>query len=109
LQNADELEEALKKCDYDWEIIEAAREYFDRYICARDLKDLMIKEAQDIFDTFCGSDSQHEDEKSRRKEYAMLAIKQKPVVKSMMFCLYDGRLERLHSLGLKLIYNEGKV
>jgi hypothetical protein len=103
-----QLVEELQKCDYDWEIIECAKEFYQAYIIACKIKDDSIKKAQELYNEFEPKRFKGLDEAAVRKQYAMIACAQKGVIRPMMFCLYDGRLNRLHDLSRKVILSEGK-
>ena len=105
------LIEELQKCDYDWEIIECAKDFYQMYVAACNVKDESVKKAQELYDNFISEHSdliKDMDKAVIRKHYAMIACAQKSIICSMMFCLYDNKLNRLHDLSRKILLSEGK-
>jgi len=100
----DDLVDKLRSYDYDWEVVEGAKELYGRYIAAKtqadEWKDKAAKLAAPLM---AGKDLKDPD---CRKEFAMVACKQAPALKTMMFLIYDGRLARLRQFHQKLVDNE---
>lgn len=105
----DELVARLREYDYDFEVVEGGREFYRRYEKAKEATDYQRAGAEDMFRSAkLLAHGLHPDDKvAERKEFAKIACAQPPVVKSMMFSLYDGRAERLDAMVRKLILTEG--
>ncbi len=105
----DALVAKLREYDYDFEVVEGGREFYRRYERAKETADYQRAEAHDMFlaAKSLASGLQPDDKVAERKEFARIACAQPPVVKSMMFALYDGRTERVDAMVRKLILTEG--
>lgn len=105
-----QLVDELRACDYDWEVIECAKEFYQKYVAACNIRDNILKKATELYEDFKVRfpNYKYVDPKVVRKEYAIIACSQKGMIRPMMFCLYDGRLNRLHDLSRKIILSEGK-
>ncbi len=106
IKSEQQLSDELYKCDYDWEVIEFAKEFYQIYVEASNIKDDALKEAQKLYDNFKSDQS---DNAAIRKEYAMIACVQNNIVRQMMFCLYDNKPNRLHDYCRKVVLSEGKT
>jgi len=117
----EELVENLFKFDYDWEIIQIAKEYFKKYLEVKETRSKIIKEATRKYEKF--KKKYHNDfwvsvsnktEKTKykqlaetaRKEYAQLANSQPPYIKTLMFLIYDNNTEKLNKFYKKKILSE---
>lgn len=100
-----ELVSELRACDYDFEVIETVLPFYYRYQKALAYADGLRDEAKGIVDLFR---SDKEDEVARRKDLAMSISKKRGPVKSFVFSLYDGKLDRVKTLHKKIVMNEGK-
>jgi len=97
----------LQACDYDWEIIESAKEFYQRYETACCVADGFQKTAEKLTNEFFAEPSNADKTNpSVRKQFAMIACNQHGLVRAMMFCTYDGKLDRLNNLRRKFILNE---
>jgi hypothetical protein len=105
----DGLVAKLREYDYDFEVVEGGREFYRRYEKAKEAADYQRAEAHDMFRSAqIVANGLHPDDKvAERKEFARVACTQPPVVKSMMFALYDGRTERVDAMVRKMILTEG--
>jgi len=99
----------LQACDYDWEIIESAKEFYKQYvtICqeVQEIQDDASNLTKEFFLTRL--DAERADPLVR-KDFATLACKQQGMVRTMMFCLYDNKLDRINNLRRKFILSGGK-
>jgi hypothetical protein len=107
-----ELVKKLRDCDYDWETIDAAKQFYERYRAACKLTDDAMKIARRLHSEFL-ADALPEwagggDLVKQRKEYAQIACAQGGLIRPMMFALYDGKVDRLNALRKKIILTEGK-
>ena len=109
ITSEDELVTRLREYDYDFEVVEGGREFYQRYGKAKELADYQRAEAEDTFRSAqLLAKGLHPDDKiAQRKEFARIACAQPSAVKSMMFALYDGRTERVDAMVRKLILTEG--
>jgi len=112
----DDLAEYLKKCDYDWEIIESAKELYARYTAAvEDARAWMCeagkKAGEASADVMFAAVARKKDPplpgtKEHRKGFAAIAVRQHSVIKTMMFLIYDSKWDRLKALVRKLVRDE---
>jgi hypothetical protein len=105
------LEDSLKQCDYDWEIIESAKEFYRRYLAACAIRDRVVSKATWTMMAFALVwPSGQGDEKARRKEFAINhALQLDGMAKPIAFCLYDGRTGKLEALRRKIVMLEGRM
>jgi hypothetical protein len=109
IETEQQLIEDLQKCNYDWEIIECAKDFYQMYNMASKIKDDALKKAQELHDDFkLNHLNDQEDKIATKKRYAMIACSQEKNIRSMMFCIYDNKLEKLHNFCRKIILSEGK-
>lgn len=108
ITNEKELLDYLQLCDYDWEIRESAKEIFNRYLKAVELKNLILKRAEEVFNNFIDSTM---DERERKKNFALYlnGIDDELInfIRPVAFCLYDNRKDKLEKFCGKLITTEG--
>lgn len=110
IRSEEQLEAMLHSYEYDFEIIESAKVLYARCMVAEGIALEMRQEAEERFAGFMGSDGGRiEPETARRKEYAKLACAQRPIIKSMMFSLYDGKEQQVRDMIRKVIRNEGRM
>lgn len=99
-----DLVDKLRSYDYDWEVIEGAKELYGRYAAAKAQADGWREKAAELAaPLMAGKDLK---DPACRKEFAMTACRQAPALKTMMFLIYDGRLARLSQFHQKLVDNE---
>lgn len=105
-----QLEDALRKCDYDWEIIDSAKEFYRQYVVACSVRDDVFNEARVLIENFNKQWPLNEgDPRQRKKEFAVNWVKDKKrFFRSAAFLLYDGNENKLNSLGKKIILNKGE-
>lgn len=119
VEDEKDLAEKLKSYDYDWEVVDEAKRLYARYQRAVDQADAWAIEAARLAgetdlravqtlaarhgELVTAGDPRH------RKEFARVAGSQVPMVRTMMFLLYDRRYERLANLRERLIANECKT
>jgi len=102
----------LQECDYDWETIESAKTFYERYLVACKIQNDAMKVARklhsrfmaDVLPDWAGGGGSV----ATRKEYAQLACAQSGIIRPMMFCLYDDKIDKLNALHKKIIITEGK-
>lgn len=123
----EQLANDLKACNYDWEVVESAKEFYRRYEVAVKLKNDVVFEALEFFEKFKKEwdlkkptpvkrnwQFNMEEQRLRKKEFALLLNKASfnnlpsKLVRPMAFCLYDNKQERLHELCRKIVLTEGK-
>lgn len=110
IQSEQQLEEFLHSFEYDFEIIESAKVLYARCKVAEGLALDMRQEAERKLKEFEASGGALiEPQSAKRKEYAKIACTQRPVIKSMMFSLYDGKEQQVKNMIRKVIRNEGKL
>jgi hypothetical protein len=103
----DALVAKLREYDYDFEVIESAKEFFRRYVLAlRDATRMRADAEEACSGTLVGL-AGLERGPEHRKRFAAVACSREPAVRSMMFALYDGRLERVDAMVRKLILAGG--
>ena len=108
IKNEQELEDFLHSFEYDFEIIESAKVLYARCKVAEEIAINLQRKATEMLMEFeCGE--QLVDPVVRRKTYAKIACAQNPVVKTMMFALYDGNSQQMKNMVRKIIRAEGKV
>jgi hypothetical protein len=108
----EQLVDLLKSRDYDFEIIESAKELYARCMVAAATADEWIAEARRLFAEFNADEMMKQLEdlpKLRRKEFARIACEQEPAVKTAMFALYDGREDQVADLRQRIIDSEGYI
>lgn len=91
----------LREYDYDFEVIESAKEFYTKYIKIKEQVNQYLDLATKIFAST--NINENDDIKLKRKQFAQVACAQHPIVKSALFSLYDGKLDRIHSLTQKII------
>jgi len=111
VRSEDELVEKLKEYDYDWEIVEAARELYTKYCEVVAQADAWAAVATDKFNELMGElpDDLDRSSAEHRKRFAMVACRQHSMVRTMMFLLYDDRKERFSNLRKRIIKTEAKL
>lgn len=108
VSSEDELVAKLREYDYDFEIIAGCREFYARYRKARDEALGLRLEAEEKHRQAMESMGATSDTADiRRKFFAQIACSQTKAVKSMMFALYDGKMERVNAIVRHLILSEG--
>lgn len=110
VQSEQELVEKLKEYNYDWEIVESAKELYARYCNAEKQASAWSAEASDMFDRLLGELQEFEaGSAEHRKRFARVACQQHSMVRTMMFLLYDNRKERFANLRRRIIKTEAKI
>jgi hypothetical protein len=104
----DGLIKKLQECDYDWETIEAAKKFYERYVAACKVTDNAMKVARRLHNEFFAEMLTTIDPVAMRKEYAQIACVRGGLVRPMMFALYDGKIDKLNALRKKVVLAEGK-
>jgi len=102
----DQFEEVLKQCGYDWEIIEAAKEFYVKYVAAYENAQNVLRVARETYNKFildCDG-KQWDSEAVRRKEFAKIAVSLKNPYTPMAFNVYSSHEQKIQSLIKKLIY-----
>lgn len=112
ITSEDQLITELRKHDYDWEIIELAKAFYQEYVEACQVMSKCSNIAQRLTDDFfknkiCDELCDRSDP-GIRKEFAKVACVQESIIRAMMFCLYDCKHERFKGLGRKLVLSKGK-
>ncbi|MFA5048342.1 MAG: hypothetical protein WC516_04965 [Patescibacteria group bacterium] len=127
IQSESQLIDNLRSCDFDWEIIESAKEFYSRYTKAYQLKEAILTAAKNFFVVFEEKWNvetvepkkrnwqwEMDTQRVRKKEFALLLNKtdfdELPVffVRTIAFALYDDRQEQIHNFCRKIILTEGK-
>lgn len=96
----------LKKMDFDFEIIQDAKQLFALYAAAIERADCYEREAARLLAEF-EADCQSVDGKEKRKQLAAMACAQPVSVKSMIFALYDGNTETLDKIRARIVASGG--
>lgn len=115
VRSEDELVKKLKEYDYDWEIIESAKELYAKYLDVVAHADAWVATAHAMFDEVMveiaalSKDPPKADSAEHRKRFAMVACQQHSVVRTIMFLLYDDRKERFANLYRRIIKTEAKI
>jgi hypothetical protein len=99
------LVDKLRECEYDFEIIEGAKEFYKQYTIAKEIIDGDVVVAKNIIASI-NLDGLSETE--RRKSFAKVACSQPGFIKSVMFCLYDGKTDSVNSLIKKSLLSGDK-
>ena len=108
VKDEDTLVTKLREYDYDFEVVESAREFYRRYVTARGAALYQQAEATELHhDTMLFIKTLQCPEAAKRKYFAQVACAKTPAIKSMMFALYDGRTERVDAMVRKLTLTEG--
>ena len=116
IKSEEELIEFLKGCDYDWEIIDAAKEFYYRYVAVKELVNKSFNIAEKIFNEFNNNHTDRSNERNRKKEFALsLTEKGHPeieeklwkFIRPMAFSIYDNRKDKLNNMFKKIIITEG--
>lgn len=111
VSSEEQLVEMLRAQDYDFEIIESAKELYTRCVAASALADEWIADARRLCDEFEADEVMEKLKdvpKLRKKEFAMIACGQRePAVKTAMFSMYDGHNEKVEALKQRIIMSEG--
>jgi hypothetical protein len=103
----DELVARLREYDYDFEIVEGGREFYRRYVAARDEALALRAKAEMLYSDPAWMTILFDTETARRKYFARIACAQPNPVRSMMFALYDGRMGQIDAMVRQLILTEG--
>lgn len=103
------LVDKLHEYDYDFEVIESAKEFYQRYLAARQAASAIFNKALGLREWWKTETMFRvwDNEAAERKDFARLACSQEPAIKSMMFAMYDGRQERVDAMVRKLVLTEG--
>lgn len=112
IRNEQQLVDRLRASDFDFEIIESAKELYARYQAAELLADEWEAKARRLYEEFEADPMMQqltELTHLRRKEFARIACEQEPVVKSMMFSMYDERDEDIQSMRRRVVATEGRL
>lgn len=108
--NEEMLVNKLREYDYDFEIIESAKEFYYQYVSAQKL----AQEQKDFAESLYNKIKLEmgiilfSNEASKRKYFAKAACAQIPIIKTMLFALYDNKIECLNNMMRKIISTEGK-
>jgi len=109
IKNESQLVTELQACDYDWEIIESAKEFYEQYLSFCQAWVVLLGSATILANEFF---TEHPDadrtDPAVRKEFAKVACSQKGLIRTIMFCIYDDKNDRLHALSRKFILLKGK-
>jgi hypothetical protein len=99
--NEDKLEQALKDCEYDWEIIICAKEFYNRFVDAYEYAHRKVNQAEILLDEWADKNKTilWDSESSKRKEFAKFACSQNGL-SSFMFNLYDIKFFGKNKTGL---------
>jgi hypothetical protein len=108
IKNEQELEDFLHSFEYDFEIIESAKVLYARCKVAEEIAINLQRKATEMLMEF-ELGEYLVDPIVRRKAYAKIACAQNPVVKTMMFALYDGNNQQMKNMVRKIIRAEGKI
>jgi hypothetical protein len=110
IEDPDTLVSKLREYDYDFEIIESAKEFFYRYMNAQHMATCWKAAAEKTCIRML-ADLANIDKLERgpehRKRFAAVACSYEPAIKSLMFAIYDGRIERVNTMMRKLVLTEG--
>jgi hypothetical protein len=107
VEDEETLVTKLREYDYDFEVVESAREFFRRYLLALHMATCQRAAAEKVCADTLADLAQLERGAEHRKRFAMVACLREPSIKSMMFALYDGRSERVDAMLHKLVLSEG--
>ena len=109
VKSEEELIDNLKLL-YDWEIIEIAKGFYQRYLKAIEVKNNIISKIEQYIKEF-KNNLISTDERERKKQFALSLNNFEELPKSYLpiaFCIFDDRLDKLDNLCKKLILTEGK-
>jgi hypothetical protein len=108
VEDEETLVTKLREYDYDFEVVESAREFFRRYLLALHMATCHRAAAEKVCADALADLAQLERGAEHRKRFAIVACSREPSIKSMMFALYDGRSERVDAMVRKLVLSEGE-
>lgn len=108
VEDEETLVAKLREYDYDFEVVESAREFFRRYLLALHMATCQRAVAEKVCADALADLAQLERGAEHRKRFAMVACSREPSIKSMMFALYDGRSEQINAMVRKLVLSEGE-
>jgi hypothetical protein len=114
IKNEEGFVDLLKRCGWDWELIESAKEYYVRYEKAYKLKITLLDKARDIVMNFNIQNPENNfvDEKARRKCLAQMIFSVDmdfaKFIRPMVFALYEKRMDKVDSICRKIIIGEGE-
>lgn len=106
IKSEQELINELKKCNYDYEIIEIIIPFYKRYEKVIEFINDSMKEAENLLSSFSTNKIREVD---KRKELAIYIKDKKKHIKTFVFNLYDGNFNKINNLKRKIIMNEGAV
>jgi len=108
ITNEEELVAKFHEYDYDFEVIEGGKELYARYTIARNEALGQRAAAEVIFENAMREMNiiLFSSESGRRKYFAQKACTQQSAIKTMLFCLYDGRPDKADIMVQKLIATE---
>lgn len=104
--------EELQKLGYDWEIIESAKEFYNRYVKIYNEALKLVEEARDIFIEYQikYANILFDCEASKRKHFATTVCnKFKSPILTILFNLYDDQEIKIQTLVKKYILTEGNL
>ena len=104
----DALVAKLHEYDYDFEVIESAREFFRRYLAACEYAVSCRNSAEDMCAETLAALAGLERGSEHRKRFAAVACLCESAIRTMMFALYDGKTDLVDAMVRKLILTEGK-
>lgn len=99
IKGEEHFADELKKLGMDFENLNTARELYKEYHQLETTFDQYLNQAKEAYDNFKGT---------TRKEYAMLALKQPPMIKTLMFSVYDDKKQRINLFRRKFLKNRGR-
>lgn len=112
IRDEQQLVDQLRASDFDFEIIESVKELYARHQAAEAMADEWETEARHLYEKFKADPMMQQlmdIPRLRRKEFAKIACDQGPVVKSMMFSMYDGNEEGILSMRRRVVATEGRL
>lgn len=113
LKSENELENHLKGSGFDWEIVESAKEFYQRYIQAVKIKEDSLRTANEIIEKFNIVFSMEMEPRKRKKEFALFLDKNITknifLVKPLAFGLYDNKENKVYDFCKKIILTEGNL
>lgn len=95
----------LQSSNYDWEIIESAKEFYAKYLLACSNRDNLLNIAKGLVEEFFSKKLNRKDPHVR-KEFAKIACSQSSIIRSMMFCLYDNNIDGLDNINKRFVLSE---
>ncbi len=102
VRSEEDLEAGLRELGYDYELRQTAKLLFRTYMEQVTRSEEALETAQRLYAEFLSQiddpANPPTDERERRKRFAMQATRQPAPLSSVLFTLYDGRLERAQAL-----------